>query len=60
MNSTHINRPTEHDVDVVVNIISNSMLYYTLEDGELEPNGKLFEEKIDCPEEWNKYHNQES
>ena len=28
-----------------------SMLQYTLEEGELEPNGKLFEEKLDCPEE---------
>ena len=33
---------TDHDEDVVVKMISNSMLYYTLEEGGVEPNGELF------------------
>ena len=57
MNSSCSNRPTKHDVYIVVKIISNTILYYTLEEVEVETNGKLFDDKLDCTEEQMKDQN---
>ena len=41
VNRTCIIQPTDNDGDVIVKMISNTMLLYTLEEGDVEPNGKL-------------------
>ena len=32
-------------------LLITSMLYYKPEEGEVEPNGTLFQDKLDCTEE---------
>ena len=42
MPSTLSKQLADHAGDAVVKMISNSILKYTLEEGEVEPNGNLF------------------
>ena len=37
----------------MLRLLINSMLYYVIEDGEMEPNGKLFLEKLEGQEDQN-------